>query len=95
MESTPESSPIPPADPRHHRFAILVLKYRYYVDAYLEAGFNCSRATAYVYGHRLSRRPDVANYIAAVRHLDYDKRYRAHNSAVDSHVQALRKFKRL
>ena len=57
----------PPADPRHQRFAVLVTQGRYLADAYQEAGFQCSRATAYVNGHRLRHKPAVAKYIDALR----------------------------
>jgi hypothetical protein len=59
-----------PADPRHQRFAVLVSKGSYLADAYQEAGFQCSRASAYVNGHRLSRKPAVADYIAALIHAE-------------------------
>jgi hypothetical protein len=60
----------PPTDPRHQRFAVLVSQGRYLADAYQQAGFQCSRATAYVNGHRLRRKPAVADYIAALIHAE-------------------------
>jgi phage terminase small subunit len=66
MNIDPDQLPPPPADPRHHLFAVLVSKGRYLAEAYQEAGFQCSRATAYVNGHRLSRKPAVADYIDAL-----------------------------
>jgi hypothetical protein len=48
-----------------------------YVDAYLKAGFQCTRATAYVNGHRLRWKPEVANYIAALQRREWKARERA------------------
>ena len=59
--------PIPPADPRHHQFALNRLACHSLVDSYLLAGFQCKRTTAYVNSHRLSHRPDVAAFLAASR----------------------------
>ena len=58
--------PDPPKNPRHHQFAVLVSKGSFLVDAYLKVGYQCTRATAYVNGHKLRRRPEVANYIKAL-----------------------------
>ncbi len=57
--------PIPPADPRHHQFALNWLACHSLVDSYLLAGFQCKRTTAYVNSHRLSRRPDVVAFLDA------------------------------
>jgi hypothetical protein len=62
----PHDPPSPPEDARHHHFAVLVFQGRSLADAYQEAGFQCTRATAYVNGHRLRRKPAVADYIAAL-----------------------------
>jgi phage terminase small subunit len=60
--------PIPlPKEPRHQRFADLVLRGRPLVDAYLESGFKCSRATANANAKKLRKRPDVEAYIRAIQ----------------------------
>lgn len=69
-----EQSPIPPADSRHHRFALLVFHGSNYANAYQDAGFNCTRATAYVNGHRLSRKADVASYLSEMRRIEFEER---------------------
>ncbi len=81
MENAPEVPPTPPADPRHLRFALLVAAYESLAESYQKAGFKCSRATAYVNGHRLSRKPDVAQYIATMRHLEYEERRHAYKES--------------
>lgn len=64
----PEALPIPlPKEPRHQRFADLVLRGRPLVDAYQEAGFKCSRATANANAKKLRKRPDVEAYIRAIQ----------------------------
>ena len=63
----PEASTPLPKEPRHQRFADLVLRGVPLVDAYLEAGFKCSRATANANGKKLRKRPDVAAYMQAVQ----------------------------
>jgi hypothetical protein len=64
--------PPPPADERHHRFALLVLEGKYYFDAYQLAGFDCKRSTAYVNGHRLANRPDVKAFLSAMRKRSHE-----------------------
>lgn len=56
-----------PKEPRHQRFADLVLRGRPLVDAYQEAGFKCSRATANANAKKLRKRPDVESYIRAIQ----------------------------
>lgn len=56
-----------PKDPRHQRFADLVLRGRALVDAYLEAGFKCTRRAAHASANRLLGKADVAAYIAAIQ----------------------------
>jgi hypothetical protein len=65
-------SPIPPTfplpgDPRHQRVADLYLSGRPGVDAYLEAGFKCTRESAYQNAKRVLKRPDVVAYMDAVK----------------------------
>ncbi|MFM2198860.1 MAG: Terminase small subunit [Verrucomicrobiota bacterium] len=64
-----DTTPIPlPCDPRHQRFADLVLAGEPAAKAYKEAGFNAktpqSRATN---ASRLLKRADVSAYIAAIQ----------------------------
>lgn len=66
MTQEPDSIPLP-KEPRHQRFADLVLSGKPLVDAYLEAGFKCSRATANANAKKLRKRPDVATYIHAIQ----------------------------
>jgi phage terminase small subunit len=56
-----------PKEPRHQRFADLVLIGRPLVEAYLEAGFRCTRRTANANAQKLRKRPDVAAYLKAVQ----------------------------
>jgi len=62
-----ESSVPLPKEPRHQRFADLVLIGKPLVDAYLEAGFKCSRATANANAKKLRKRADVEAYIRAIQ----------------------------
>jgi hypothetical protein len=65
---TTDETPIPlPKEPRHQRFADLVLAGRPLVDAYLEAGFKCTRPTANANAKKLRKKPDVAAYIHAIQ----------------------------
>lgn len=66
MNAGPDSIPLP-KEPRHQRFADLVLRGGPLVDSYLKAGFKCSRATANANAKKLRKRPDVAAYIHAVQ----------------------------
>jgi phage terminase small subunit len=77
MENSLEPQPKPPADARHRLFAEILFRGSSYVDAYLKAGFQCTRATAYVNGHRLRWKPEVANYIAALQRWEREARERA------------------
>ena len=53
----------PPTNSNWHRFANNVINCKSLVDSYLEAGFRCTKATAYVNASRLRRKPAVADYI--------------------------------
>jgi len=55
--------PSPPSNPYWHRFANNVIGCKSLVDSYLDAGFHCTKATAYVNASRLRRKPVVAEYI--------------------------------
>ena len=55
--------PPPPSNPNWHRFANNVLGCKSLVEAYLAAGFHCTRATAYVNASKLRRKPAVDEYI--------------------------------
>jgi phage terminase small subunit len=48
-----------PLRPRHERFCLAVLRGIPNIDAYLEAGYRCTRAAASVAVSRLMRRPDI------------------------------------
>jgi phage terminase small subunit len=78
MTEQPGPPPKPPADARHHRFALILFKGSSCVEAYLKAGFQCTRATAYVNGHRLRWKPEVANYIAALQRYQSELRHQAY-----------------
>jgi len=49
---------------RHERFCLAVLRGIPNIDAYLEAGYNCTRAAASVAVARLMRRPDIRARLA-------------------------------
>lgn len=55
--------PTPPKDPRHHLFAVLMLQLKNRTDAYLGAGYKCSRQSAAVGGSRLMRNPEIDEFI--------------------------------
>lgn len=62
------ADPIPlPDDPRHQRFADLILRGMSLVDAYLAAGFTCSKRSARTASARLRQNPQVDAYIKAVQ----------------------------
>ncbi len=64
----PEVPAIPlPKEPRHRLFADFVLSGKPLVEAYLEAGFRCTRATANANAKKLRKRPDLQAYIRAVQ----------------------------
>lgn len=61
-------APIPlPKDPRHQRFADLWLRGKGLAEAYMEAGFKCSKKSARAAAARLKKQPDVSAYIAAIQ----------------------------
>jgi phage terminase small subunit len=55
--------PTPPLNPKWHCFADHVIGCKSLVEAYLAAGFHCTRSTAYVNASKLRRKPAVAEYI--------------------------------
>ena len=61
--NTETPAPPPPANPNWHRFANSVIGCKSLVDSYLAAGFQCTKATAYVNASRLRRKPVVDEYI--------------------------------
>jgi hypothetical protein len=56
-----------PRDPRHQRFADLLLRGSSLVDAYLSAGFKCTRASANQNAKRLRKNPEVDAYILSIQ----------------------------
>jgi phage terminase small subunit len=64
--SDPSPIPVPP-DPKHQRFADLVLAGKDQVDAYLGAGFASSRRAARGNAARLRKSAPVAAYIQAIQ----------------------------
>ena len=56
-------APPAPANPYWHRFANNVIACKSLVDSYLDAGFHCTKATAYVNASKLRRKPVVDDYI--------------------------------
>jgi hypothetical protein len=80
MDQQPAPPP-PPSNPFWHRFANLYLTTcPTLVDAYLGAGYQCTRNTAYVNGWKLFRKPVVAEYIrywTQVQHEQRQKEFRA------------------
>lgn len=66
MNPDPQSIPLP-KDPRHQRFADMLLSGKSLVDAYLAAGFRCSKAAAKPNASKLRKRADVAAYITAIQ----------------------------
>lgn len=68
--------PIPPKDPRHHRFALNILNMMNRTEAYLQAGFKCTRHSASVGGHRLMRMPEIDAFISNSFALQYQQRQR-------------------
>jgi|GEM_PF-4717081 len=72
--NTETPAPPPPANPNWHRFANSVIGYHSLVDSYLAAGFQCTKATAYVNASRLRRKPVVAEYIRYWMDRHYQER---------------------
>lgn len=56
-----------PKNPQHQRFADRILAGDSLVDAYLAAGFKCTRNSAMHAGKRMVKRKDVSAYIRAVQ----------------------------
>lgn len=56
-----------PKDPRHQRFADLILAGMAQHEAATKAGFTSRRESAYVTGKRLAKRQDVQAYLRAVQ----------------------------
>jgi len=56
-----------PRDPRHQRFADVLLKGSTLVDAYMAAGFQCKRTSALQNAKRLRKNPEVEAYILALQ----------------------------
>lgn len=70
----PPPPPVPPKRQRHHRFAVLLLECKTQTDAYLGAGYNSPRASAFVCASRLRRHPEVRAFIEATHRLEsYEK----------------------
>jgi phage terminase small subunit len=67
-------APPPPANNSWHRFANHVIAGGFLVDAYLAAGYKCSRTTGYVKASNLRRKPAVAAYIDYWQNLQYQQR---------------------
>lgn len=59
--------PEPPRDPRHQLFADRLLAGDLLVDAYLAAGYQCSRTNAKASATRLRKRPDIDRYMHAIQ----------------------------
>ena len=74
-------APPPPANPYWHRFANNVIGFKSLVDSYLAAGFQCTRATAYVNASRLRRKPVVDDYIRYWVDRRYQERMKQHREA--------------
>jgi hypothetical protein len=92
LDSTP---PAPPAlKASWSRFAVLVADGRYLVDAYLSAGFQCTRATAYVNASKLRKKPAVASAIDSLLRQERERsRARAvAAAALAAHLGAGRKL---
>ena len=62
MDPKPTTPP-PPSNPNWHRFANHVIGCKSLVDSYLAAGFQCTKATAYVNASKLRKKPVVDEYI--------------------------------
>lgn len=67
-------APPPPSNPCWHRFANNVSGCKSLVDSYLAAGFECTKATAYVNASKLRRKPVVADYIRYWAEQEYQQR---------------------
>lgn len=67
-------APPPPSNPYWHRFANNVIGCKSLVDSYLDAGFHCTKATAYVNASKLRRKPAVADYIRYWVDREYQQR---------------------
>jgi phage terminase small subunit len=79
------TAPSPPSNPNWHRFANNVIGCKSLVDSYLAAGFQCTKATAYVNASKLRRKPVVAEYIR----YWVDREYRQRQEERRSQHQAL------
>lgn len=56
-----------PREPRHQRFADLMLAGKSMVEAYLTAGFRCTRQAAKTGATKIRKRPDVVAYMHAIQ----------------------------
>ncbi len=83
------TAPPPPANPNWHRFADNVMAGKSLVDSYLAAGFQCTRASAYVNASKLSSKPVVAVYIR----YWLDRRYREHQEKLMNRDRELFRFR--
>jgi phage terminase small subunit len=61
-----------PTDPRHQRFADELIKGSTLVDAYLAAGFKCTRVSALQNAKRLRKRADIDAYITSLQRAAAD-----------------------
>jgi hypothetical protein len=61
-----------PKDPRHQRFADELIKGSTLVDAYLAAGFKCTRVSALQNAKRLRKRADIDAYITSLQRAAAD-----------------------
>lgn len=61
-----------PKDPRHQRFADLVLEGKNITEAYLGAGYKVSRSVAAAAGKRMRRKADVEAYIQSIQRAAAD-----------------------
>lgn len=62
-----------PKDPKHQRFADEFIKGSSLVDAYLAAGFKCTRTSALQNAKRLRKRPDIDAYITSLQRAAADE----------------------
>ena len=80
------TAPPPPSNPYWHRFANNVIGCKSLVDSYLDAGFQCTKATAYVNASKLRRKPVVAECIRYWVDREYrqrqEERMKQHRQAV-------------
>lgn len=75
-----------PKHPRHKRFVDLILQGKNQTEAYMEAGYPCSKDAAISSAARLRRRPDVDAYLTGIRAAEMAQRQQQGRASDISHL---------